>query len=311
MFTGKIVRVFPEQKYGIVVPFGTCARGLREVIISMKDQRAIDGGQINPEKVRITIPEVGMIVKFLLDYRSDITPIAFLWALNPKINTNKATARTMSVDGKKPKNMAHNYPRYERYGNPSGEVEATVHQEEKLIPETAQRPAQDFSSAQPGVKKETPEVSRSTEQKIMVVIGSEKPASCCPKFGRDNHSHSNNGQKRKVGGKRKVQDKKQHKGKQKYPTYGCNFRYLGRDIGATSMPDKTPQKRISEVPSIPNESQTVKNDPAQIEKPDFVPGSPAGIQKTHEGWKMSDTLADKAVAALNDKVTVRLGIVGV
>jgi hypothetical protein len=312
MFTGKVVRVFPAQRYCIVVPLGRRARvlGLREVILSIKDQRAMDEtGQIDPEKVRTTIPEIGMIVKFLLDYRGDITPIAFLWAQRPKTNTVKATTQAMSMDGKKPKDMAHNYPRYERYGNSPGEIETTpgkVQQEAKPVPEIAYRSVPD------SVKKESSEVSRDAKQETAVVARQEKPIFVRPKpeSRRDDCSHSNNGPERKVDGKRRVQDQKSRKEKPKYPTHGRNFRYLERDVGATPIPGKALPKMVSEAPGVPNESQVVQNDPAQVKKTDSVPRSPKVRQESEKGFVMPSWVVDEGVNLVKNGGKVHLGIVG-
>jgi len=321
MFTGRVVRVFPEQNYGIAEPFGVRARalGLREVILSKKDQRAIgEKGQIDPEKVRTTILEMGTIVKFLLDYRSDITPIAFLWAQKPKINTDKATVQTMSIGGKKPKSEAHNYPWHEQTGSSRSDVGVMpkgYNQKEKPIPEVTQISAPDSSNAlSVDVEKRVLEVPRDIQQKTAAIVQSDKPVRSQPwfKVGRNDSNHSSNGPRRRVDGKRKVRKQKQHKKNPKYPTNGRDFRYLGKDIGATPMPNKAFQESISEVPVVPKKSQEVQNDdPLQVKKTDSVPISPKKRQESEKGFILPPWAAKKGVEAILGGQRVRIGTVGI
>lgn len=279
MLKGTVIRVPPGQGYGIVEPSEVC--GLRDVVIFLKDQRAInERGWINPENKRTTIPEIGTKVKFLLDRKSEITPVAFLWAQIPKENIVKEMV-------------------------PSAPENTTPKKEPILdVPQIA---PQVSSNIQSDIKKKTPEPFCNTEQRPK----QGKPIFVWPKPEkvRDDYGRPNNGPKRKVDGKRKVRKEKSRREK-RYPENGLDFRYLARDVGATPIPGKVLPKRVTKTLGAPKQSQAVQNDSAQIKKSDSVPILPKARQESGRGIALKPWVAEEGVKAIFNGQHVKIGIVG-
>lgn len=313
IFTGRVAAIDPCQNYGIVeiISEDQDLNGMR-VPFSLSDQGEFTKEmKIDGSKKRITSIKERSIIKFLLDKLNNYERV-YLWAQPPKpVEEEHVETSRERPEWKKPKDMAHNYPRYGRYGNSPSEVEMTVHQKEKSISETTQRPAPDSSSVQPGIKKEAPEVPRDIQQETAVVVQPERPVRSQPWFevGRNDSNHSNNGPNRKVDGTRKPQGKKRHNGPN-CSIYGRDFRYLERDVGATPIPGKASQKSVPKVPDVPKETQAVQNDPLQVKKTDSVPSSPKVRQESEKGFVMPSWVADEGVNLVKNGGKVHLGIVG-
>ena len=319
MFTGRVARVFPEQRYGIVEPFRM--NGVREVIIALKDQRIIERGQINPEKTRTIVPEMGTIVKFLPDFKSGITPIAFLWAQVPKIETNAGVvqqeklvfsrpigngngnldhptgSRGQRPDWKRSKPGAHNYLWQGENKSPPSRVEE--------IPETVQT----VQGKVPDSPINVTEPLRNSEQENVVV--QQDKTVCLPSswvdVGKKDSDMRDGRRKPKKDGKKTKKRQGSSKGKRNlhsdYPEYGRTFRYLERSVNAEPIPGC---QRVSGIdnakpagmPQSKEVAQVVQSGQSQIKKTGSVPRFPKPRQEPEDGSIMPDWVAKEGVKTI-------------
>jgi len=80
VFIGKVIQVYPDQGWGILQ---SCRYPDSEAVFLLRDQRGLDKrGNIDPEKIRTSVPKNGTIIKFTIDRNKRLpeSGMVFLWA---------------------------------------------------------------------------------------------------------------------------------------------------------------------------------------------------------------------------------------